>query len=313
MAKNVYRAGEIKFSETLIHISPPVLPKFKASGGFEEMTELPPPPVYTGPSPEEVERELAEFRNRMDAERQQLSSQAQEEAQRIVKEAEKVAFDEIQRKGAIAQETKNRADAEAQATIAAAQAKADELVSEAQKRVAEIEKDAYQRGLEQGKVDGWQDGRAEAERLIERLHIIIARAIERRNEIMTESESQLVGLVLNIARKVVKVLTENQRNVVVNNVLQALRKLKSKTDVSIRVNIADLKVTTEHIKDITERIERVGNITVMEDATVDPGGCIIETDFGEIDARISSQFQEIEDKILEVTPIKTRAREVAEG
>jgi len=186
-------------------------------------------------------------------------------------------------------------------------------VADAQKRVAEIEKDAYQRGLDQGKADGWQDGRAEAERLIERLHIIIARAIERRNEIMTESESQLVGLVLNIARKVVKVLTENQRNVVVNNVLQALRKLKSKTDVSIRVNIADLKVTTEHIKDITERIERVGNITVMEDATVDPGGCIIETDFGEIDARISSQFQEIEDKILEVTPIRQRARDVAEG
>ena len=313
MAKNVYRAGEIKFSETLIHISPPVLPKFKASGGFEEMTELPPPPVYTGPSPEEVEHELAEFRNRMDVERQQLSGQAKEEAERIVKEAEKVAFDEIQRKGAQAQETKNRADAEAQATIAAAQAKADELVADANKRVAEIEKDAYQHGLEQGKADGWLDGRAEAERLIERLHIIIARAIERRNEIMTESESQLVGLVLNIARKVVKVLTENQRNVVVNNVLQALRKLKSKTDVSIRVNIADLKVTTEHIKDITERIERVGNITVMEDATVDPGGCIIETDFGEIDARISSQFQEIEDKILEVTPIKTRAREVAEG
>jgi len=311
MAKNVFRSGEILVSETKVHISPPVLPKFKAA--MDSELEMPAMPVYTGPSPEEVERELAELRSRMDTERENLSSQAREEADRIIKDAEKVAFDEIQRKGAQAQEAKTRAEEEATATIAAAQAKADDLLGDAQKRVAEIEKDAYQRGLEQGKADGWMDGRAEAERLIERLHVIIARAIERRNEIMTESESQLVGLVLNIARKVVKVLTENQRNVVINNVLQALRKLKSKTDVSIRVNIADLKVTTEHIKDITARIERVGNITVMEDATVDPGGCIIETDFGEIDARISSQFQEIEDKILEVTPIKQRAREVAEG
>lgn len=312
MAKNVFRAGEISFSETRVHISPPVLPKAAAKAELE-LEAMPAMPAYTGPSPEEIEREVGEMRARMDAEREQLSAQAKEEAQRIVSEAEKVAFDEIQRKGAQAQEAKSRAEEEAAATIAAAQAKAEELVGDAQKRVAEIEKDAYQRGLEQGKSDGWEDGRAEAERLIERLHVIIARAIERRNEIMTESESQLVGLVLNIARKVVKVLTENQRNVVVNNVLQALRKLKSKTDVNIRVNIADLKVTTEHIKDITARIERVGNITVMEDATVDPGGCIIETDFGEIDARISSQFQEIEDKILEVTPIRQRAREVAEG
>lgn len=312
MAKNVFRSGEIQFSETRVHISPPILPKFRSSADVE-LDEAPPAPVYTGPSPEEIEREMAEFRAKLDLERAELSTQAKEEADRIVKEAEKVAFDEIQRKGAQAQETKAKAETEAQATIDSAKAKAAELLADAQKRVAEIEKDAYQRGLDQGKADGWQDGRAEAERLIERLHIIIARAIERRNEIMTESESQLVGLVLNIARKVVKVLTENQRNVVVNNVLQALRKLKSKTDVSIRVNIADLKVTTEHIKDITERIERVGNITVMEDATVDPGGCIIETDFGEIDARISSQFQEIEDKILEVTPIRQRARDVAEG
>jgi flagellar assembly protein FliH len=222
-----------------------------------------------------------------------------------------VAFDEIQRKGAQAQESRAKAEAEAAETIRAAQARAEELVNNAQRQVAEIEKDAYQRGEEQGRVEGWEDGRAEAERIIDRLHLIIAKAIDRRNEILTESESQLVGLVLTIAKKVVKVLTENQRNVVVNNVLQALRKLKSKTDVVIRVNIIDLKATTEHIKEIVARIERVGNVSVLEDSSVDPGGCIIETDFGEIDARIASQLQEIEDKILEVTPIKARAREMA--
>ena len=31
--------------------------------------------------------------------------------------------------------------------------------------------------------------------------------------------------------------------------------------------------------------------------TVDPGGCILETDLGQIDARITSQFKEIEEKI----------------
>jgi flagellar assembly protein FliH len=96
-------------------------------------------------------------------------------------------------------------------------------------------------------------------------------------------------------------------------VLQALRKLKNKSDVAIRVNIADLQVTSEHVKEIVDRIERVGNVSVMEDSTVDPGGCIIETDFGEIDARINSQFKEIEDKILEVTPIRTKIRETSDG
>ena len=33
--------------------------------------------------------------------------------------------------------------------------------------------------------------------------------------------------------------------------------------------------------------------------------CIVETDFGAIDARISSQLAELEEKILEISPIKT--------
>ena len=43
----------------------------------------------------------------------------------------------------------------------------------------------------------------------------------------------------------------------------------------------------------------------MEDSTVEKGGCIVETDFGEIDATIHSQLHELEEKILEVSPIKS--------
>ncbi|MFP4409747.1 MAG: flagellar assembly protein FliH, partial [Spirochaetaceae bacterium] len=38
------------------------------------------------------------------------------------------------------------------------------------------------------------------------------------------------------------------------------------------------------------------------------GGAIVETDFGEIDARISSQLREIEDRILELMHISNRSK-----
>jgi len=91
-------------------------------------------------------------------------------------------------------------------------------------------------------------------------------------------------------------------------VVQALRKVKGRGDVIIRVNVDDLKLTTEHIKDFIQLIEGVKNIQVVEDSSVDRGGCIIETDFGEIDARISSQLAELEQKILEISPIRAKAR-----
>jgi flagellar assembly protein FliH len=57
--------------------------------------------------------------------------------------------------------------------------------------------------------------------------------------------------------------------------------------------------------------EGTRDIQIQEDSTVDSGGCVIETDFGEIDARIASQLAELETKILEASPIKGKAREPA--
>ena len=38
---------------------------------------------------------------------------------------------------------------------------------------------------------------------------------------------------------------------------------------------------------------------------MDKVGCIVETDFGAIDARIASQLGELESKVLEISPVKT--------
>ena len=90
--------------------------------------------------------------------------------------------------------------------------------------------------------------------------------------------------------------------------VQALRKVKGRGNILIKVNMLDVKLTTEHKKEFIDMVEGAKSIQIVEDTTVDPGGCVIETDFGEIDARISSQLAELEQKILEISPIKSRAR-----
>jgi flagellar assembly protein FliH len=144
---------------------------------------------------------------------------------------------------------------------------------------------------------------------------VLERAQDKRAEILAETEQEIIDLVLLISRKVIKVISENQRNVVISNVVQALRKVKGRGNIIIRVNMVDVKLTTEHIKDFIQLLEGSKSIQVVEDSTVDAGGCVIETDFGEIDARISSQLAELETKILEISPIKARAKtaSIAEG
>lgn len=149
------------------------------------------------------------------------------------------------------------------------------------------------------------------ERLTGRLHAVIERALDKRGEILEKTEAEIVELVLLVAKKVVKVISENQKNVVVQNIVQALRKLRTRSEVTIRVNLADLQLASEHAKDFVAMAENAKHIQIVEDTTIDRGGCIIETDFGEIDARISSQLHELEEKILDISPIKARGKPMA--
>ena len=304
MAKNLFRPMEIvNLTAQKVEIAAPVF--FKESD-LDEVLEV---EEYTGPTADDLRREAEAFKISWEEEKQGMMRRAEEEAQRIQKEAEETAFEEVRRKTDQAAREKIDAESEAARILAQAQSDAEKLVDDARQRVAAIEEDARKKGEDAGREEGFQEGRKEAERLIERLHVIIDKAIEKREDMINEAETQMIDLVLLISRKVIKVISENQKNVVVNNIVQALRKLKSRGDVAVRVNLADLDLATDHTRDFMKMVENVKSITILEDTSVDPGGCIIETDFGQIDARITSQLKEIEEKIMELVPIKVKGEQ----
>ena len=302
MAKNVFKASEIMYQSRKVFIEPPGMDTEKAES-------LEPVAEYIGPTVEDLKREAEEFRAGWEEEKKNLLAQAQEEAEIIKKNAEHVAFEEVKRKNIQAQKIRQEAEDEAGRITSEAKRKAEELEREISQKVEQIEREASERGQKEGLEKGFQEGREEVSRLVERLHKVITQAIDKRGQIIEEAETQVINLVLLMTRKVIKVISENQKNVVINNVVQALRKLKSRGDVVIRVNLADLELTTEHTNDFLSMVENVKSISILEDSSVDRGGCIIETDFGQIDARISSQIHEIEEKILELMPIRSKGEE----
>lgn len=303
MAKTVFRPNEIKVSTE--HVQLQLARKFVVE---EPIEEIPEEPIYEGPTADDLRREAEHFRMEFERDKQAMLAEAQSRSEEILKEAEKAAFDEVKRKTDQAQIIKRQAQDEADSIIAQAEKRAREIIAEAEMKKDAQLKDGYKDGFASGQEAGFKEGNLEAERLTDRLHTIIERMMDKRQEILSETEQQIVDLVLMMTRKIVKVISENQRNIVVSNVVQALRKVKGRGDVIIRVNLADVAMTTQHIKDFLSSAENVKNITVVEDTTVDRGGCVIETDFGAIDARISSQLNEIEQRILEVSPIRTRVK-----
>lgn len=299
MAKNVFRAMEIININDRITLDSP-FPE------IEVEEEAPVVEEYKGPTADDLRKEAELFRTNWEKEKQDMIKAAESKVEQILRDADQRAFEEVQQKTDEIQILKKKSEDEAEKLVSDAEKSASEMTAKMEMDLAEIRKKAEEEGYEAGREKGYSDGQVEVERLVQQLHSIIDKTIEKRNDIIDESETQVINLVVMIAKKVVKVISENQKNVVVNNVIQALRKLKSRGEVLIKVNLADVELTSEHIKDFMRMVENIRSVTVVEDSTVDRGGCIIETDFGEIDARISSQLHEIEEKILDLVPIKTK-------
>lgn len=302
MAKNVFRPMEIMNLVQKVEIAPPT---FDIAEEIEELDEISEIEEYSGPTADDLRREAEEFKANWEVERARMIAEAQAEADAIREKAQESSAQMAQTKIEDAQLEANRLTDEADLTIQNAKAEAEKIIQEAYDEVDKIKANANDEGLKSGHENGYQEGREEVERLVGRVHKILNAAIDKRREIILEAENQMVELVLIIAKKVVKVISEEQKNVVVSNVIQALRKMKSRGEVEIRVNLEDVKLTTDHINDFMEMIESVSAITVLEDSTIEKGGCLIETNLGRIDARISSQLREIEDRIRDLMPIKT--------
>lgn len=299
MAKTVFRPNEIKAKPgevtlKLIHDYSPV----------EEVEEAP-VEEYTGPTPDDLRREAEAFKAGWEIEKQHMLEIAQASADDIVKKAEEAAFAEVKRQTDQAQIIKNDAEQTASKIIEDAKLEAERIIQEANVEKENIKATAHQDGYKEGHEQGFMEGQNEVNRLVERVHKIVESVMVRREEILCETEQQIVELVLLMTRKVVKIISENQKTVVLSNVLAALKKIRTRGNITLRVNTEDLKLTTAHVDEFIKRIENVNGISVIEDSSVDRGGCIVETDFGAIDARISSQLAELESKIMEISPVKS--------
>jgi len=309
MLKAVFRPNElVPLAEKIIIASPNTLELAHLMTVEETDEDTVKAEEYTGPTADDLRREAEAFRIRWEAEKAKMLSGAKAEADKIVLDAQKTASADVKRKNDEAQIIKQQAETEAKKIIDEANAKAAEMEKEMKQTLDAERKEALDNGHEEGHKAGFAEGKAEVDRLIERTQVMLERAQDKRGEILAETEKEIIDLVLLIARKIIKVISENQRNVIISNVVQALRKVKAKGDVIIRVNMSDLQLATERKQDFIKLMESAKSVQIIEDTTVDSGGCIIETDFGEIDARIASQLAELENKILEVSPIKSRIK-----
>jgi len=204
--------------------------------------------------------------------------------------------------------------AEAQAIIDSARREREKILAQCREEANQIRLQAQQEGHRQGKEKGFTEGTKEgkekayseakqnfavrSEETLRTLKKILENFDQAKQELFWQAEQQTVALAIDIAEKVIKKAGLVSHEMGKENIKAALAIIARENDVVIKVNPQNLV----YLEELAGRNELVlgeyESIRFESNEEVDPGGCLVCTNHGEIDAQLDTQIARIADGLL---------------
>ena len=128
---------------------------------------------------------------------------------------------------------------------------------------------------------------------IKLLRTIIEGIDKVREEIYEKIESDVVEMSLMISRKIIYRILEQEQEIVVAIAKEAIKKASDREMLKIKINPADLEIMNKKRSELLQCMDGIKGIIFEEDESITQGGCLIETNQGDVDARIESQLKVI--------------------
>lgn len=198
--------------------------------------------------------------------------------------------------------------------IAEVRRQAEELLRNAEQQANEIRENAqaegYRAGFEQGMVKADSISNEKGEKIAQErfqkewsdtLPLVRQVASElnaRREEWLAQWETAAIRLSACIASKVVHQAVAFHPELCTVNAREALKLAAGKSKVSLRMHPEDLEVLGDRMNEITQALNWTGQLPVIPDTSVGRGGCVVQTEHGEVDARLDEQIERISRELL---------------
>ncbi|HSH00502.1 MAG TPA: FliH/SctL family protein [candidate division Zixibacteria bacterium] len=164
-------------------------------------------------------------------------------------------------------------------------------------RVNELMRSEYERGRSAGEASGLERGRGEARQALDAFEGAVCDAVQQRETLLRDAESNIIELILKIARKLTFDAVRLDPDITAQIVRGAIESLVDKREIAVQVHPDHLPQLEQVMDEFESLSTEIRKISLQPDARVGHGGCFIRTPSGDIDARLESQFQIIEETV----------------
>ncbi len=159
---------------------------------------------------------------------------------------------------------------------------------------AQIEQEIFAKGFAQGQQAAAAAAQQETAALAKKLAATLDDLMRVRNEMIRHTEKQMVQLALAVARRVLHREVSIDPAALVTMMRVALERVSDSARVTVRLHPADYQSVAAALAEAATSEQ----VTVTTDARLARGACRIESEYGDIDAGVDAQIQEIARALL---------------
>lgn len=187
------------------------------------------------------------------------------------------------------------AEAQRQAAVALQEAReeAHRIVAEAQAAATAAVNAARNEGYQAGYESGLAAAEEQMRQQVQAIAQIVGNATVDKARLIRECEAEMVALVIDVARKVIDREVSLDHSIVLKLVESALQKVAGQVVLRIRVSPVDFDLVKNHWSERQGTGEGIAQAEIVADKRIKPGGCVIDTQGGSVDAQIDTQLAEI--------------------
>lgn len=197
-----------------------------------------------------------------------------------------------------AEELLQRAREEADRLVAEARCQAETVLTEAREEGRSVGyQDGYRDGLQQGEQAGRTAAEAALAATVTQAERVLAVAMAEQSRIIAASRELVLKLIEKVAEKIIRTQVRQDAELIQRTVEAALQLVTDRNQVRIRVNQEELAKAREGLPSYLRYFGTSAAVEVCGDPGVIPGGCVIETAAGNVDARLETQLDEVMEEL----------------
>lgn len=168
------------------------------------------------------------------------------------------------------------------------------VVSEHEKQ--ELLKKAYEESREKGYREGFEKGIKDADEKIKNLVEEYKKSLNSlntlREKIYEEAQSEMILIVKEALKKIVASEIKSSEEFILNVVKETVKNVVETKKIVIKVSPEDYRYLSENREKLDSSLSGK-EIELVEDPAITRGGCIIQTDMGEIDSTVETKLEEV--------------------